>query len=76
LHHHHSTGTEAVLHILRILPEMTKREIQQRVDRMIQHLARLVLNGDMSAEDNHAALRDLAEWEKAEMLKLRARDEV
>jgi len=55
---------------------MTKREIQQRVDRMIQHLARLVLNGDMSAEDNHAALRDLAEWEKAEMLKLRARDEV
>jgi hypothetical protein len=54
---------------------MTEREIEVQVERMLTHLNRLLLNGDMSAEDNHAALRDLAEWEEAAMLKAKGEAE-
>jgi hypothetical protein len=49
----------------------TYRDIHERVDRMILHLDRLLLNRDMSKEDYDAALLDLAEWEEAAVLKLR-----
>jgi NAD-dependent DNA ligase len=49
---------------------MTEREIRQRVDRMTCHLDRLLLNRDISDDDYDAAIRDLAEWEEAAMMKL------
>jgi branched-subunit amino acid aminotransferase/4-amino-4-deoxychorismate lyase len=55
---------------------MTEREIAKHVDRMLDHLNRLMLNRDMSEDDYHAAILELAEWEEAEMIKLRVRDEV
>jgi hypothetical protein len=51
---------------------MTEREIQQRVDRMMAHLDRLLANRDMSEDDYHAAICDLSKWEEAAMLKLEA----
>jgi hypothetical protein len=54
---------------------MSEREIHQRVDRMILHLDRLLLNRDMSEEDYDAALRELSEWEETAMLKARGEDQ-
>jgi hypothetical protein len=53
---------------------MTEREIEARVDRMLAHLDRLLLNRDMSEDDYNKAVADLASWEEEEML--RARGEV
>jgi hypothetical protein len=46
---------------------MTEREIHQRVDRMLLHLDRLLLNRDMSEDDYHAAVLDLSRWEEETM---------
>ncbi len=48
---------------------MTEQEIDQRVDRMLDHLERLLLNGDMSEDDYHAAIMELVEWEEEALLK-------
>jgi hypothetical protein len=53
---------------------MTKREIHQRVARMIEHFDRLLMHRDISEPDYDAALRELAAWEEAEMLKLKGED--
>jgi hypothetical protein len=52
---------------------VTESEIDQRVDRMLDHLERLLLNRDMSEDDYHAAILDLIEWEEAELLKANER---
>src|SRR5580765_381702 len=49
----------------------TEREIQQRVDRMISHLDRLLANRDMSEEDYHKAMADLSLWEEEAMARAR-----
>jgi hypothetical protein len=51
---------------------MTEREIERRVDRMLAHLDRLLLNRDMSEDDYHAAVLDLSEWEEKAMTELEA----
>jgi hypothetical protein len=48
---------------------VTEQQIYERGDRMLDHLNRLLLNGDMSEGDYHAAILDLCEWEVAELLK-------
>jgi hypothetical protein len=48
---------------------MTEQEIDERVDRMLDHLERLLLNGDMSEDDYHAAIMELVEWEEEALLK-------
>jgi hypothetical protein len=48
---------------------VTEQEIDQRVDRMLDHLERLLLNGDMSEDDYHAAIMELVEWEEEALLK-------
>jgi hypothetical protein len=48
---------------------VTEHEIDQRVDRMLDHLERLLLNGDMSEDAYHAAIMELVEWEEEAMLK-------
>jgi hypothetical protein len=48
---------------------VTEHEIDQRVDRMLDHLNRLLLNGDMSEDDYHAAIMELVEWEEEALLK-------
>ena len=52
---------------------MTEHEIERRMDRMLDHLERLLLNRDMSEDDYHAAILDLIEWEEAELLKANER---
>jgi hypothetical protein len=54
---------------------MTEHEIQQRVDRMLAHLDRLLLNKDMSEADYHAAVLDLSRWEDEEMTKTATKKE-
>lgn len=54
---------------------MTEREIEVRVERMLAHLDRLLLNRDMSEEDYHKAVADLASWEEEEMLRVRGEAE-
>jgi hypothetical protein len=51
---------------------MTEHEIQARVDRMLEHLDRLLLNRDISEDDYHAAVLDLSEWEEKAMTELEA----
>jgi hypothetical protein len=52
---------------------VTEQEIERRMDRMLDHLERLLLNRDMSEDDYHAAILDLIEWEEAELLKANER---
>jgi hypothetical protein len=53
----------------------SEREIEQRVDRMINHLDRLLANRDMSEEDYHKALRELCEWEEEALSRARGEAE-
>jgi hypothetical protein len=53
---------------------VTERAIEQRVDRMIAHLDRLLLNRDMSEDDYHKALNDLSLWEEEQILKIRGHE--
>jgi hypothetical protein len=52
---------------------MTKREIHQRVARMIAHLDRLLMERQLSEPAYDDALKELAEWEEAAMFKLMAK---
>lgn len=44
---------------------MTEEQIERRVERMTDHLDRLLMNGDMPQKDYDAAMRDLAQWADA-----------
>jgi hypothetical protein len=52
---------------------VTEQEIDRRVDRMLDHLERLLLNGDMSEDAYHAAIMELVEWEEEALLKANER---
>ncbi len=44
---------------------MTEAQIEARVERMMDHLDRLLLTGEMSPKDYAAAVADLDVWVKA-----------
>ena len=41
---------------------MTEAQIEARVERMTDHLDRLLISGDMSQDAYDKAIRDLDEW--------------
>jgi hypothetical protein len=44
---------------------MTEDQIERRVERMMDHLDRLLLAGQMPQQDYDAAVKDLDAWAKA-----------
>ena len=48
---------------------MTEDQIERRVERMMDHLDRVYLNGGMTQDDYDKAVRDLNEWSKHEYRK-------
>jgi len=48
---------------------MTEDWIERRVERMMDHLDRVYLNGGMTQDDYDKAVRDLDEWSKHEYRK-------
>ena len=48
---------------------MTEDWIERRVERMMDHLDRVYLNGDMMQDDYDKAVRDLDEWSEHEYRK-------
>jgi molybdopterin-biosynthesis enzyme MoeA-like protein len=51
------------------MSEMTKSERDRFVERMLDHLYRLLLNRDMNEHDYYDAVLAFAEWEEAQLLK-------
>jgi hypothetical protein len=41
---------------------MTEEQIERRVERMVDHLDRLLLSGQMTQGDYDAAMRSLDQW--------------
>lgn len=44
---------------------MTEDQIERRVERMMDHLDRVYLNGDIDTKTYHAAIVDLNVWAEA-----------
>lgn len=51
---------------------MTEDQIERRVERMMNHLDRVFLNGDISQSDYNKAVKDLSHWADSQYLANRA----
>lgn len=45
---------------------MTEEQIERRVEKMIDHLDRVFLRGEMSQDNYNKAMRDLHHWAEAQ----------